>query len=405
MGAFEYSALDTAGHLKKGILEGDTPRQVRQLLRDKGMTPVSIEGVAERETRTRSGRFFFGRRINPTDLSLVTRQLATLVRAGTVLEEALRAVVEQTEKTRIKSIMAAVRSRVLEGYTLAGALAEFPGVFPEFYCATVEAGEQAGHLDVVFERLADYTEFRQQIRQKILLALLYPVLLTIIAVCVVAALLAFVVPQVVSVFENVGQELPALTRGLIALSGFLHDRGVLLIVAGVIGFIGFRLFLKQAGIKFKFHRFLLRLPLISRFIRTLNAARFSRSFSILIASGVSVLEGMRLSAQVIGNLAMRQAVEEAASRVREGESLYMTLSRCGYFPPITLHLIASGEASANLEEMLERAAQAQEREIETLIAAAMGVFEPVLILVMGLIVLGIVLAILMPILDLNQLVR
>ncbi|MBU0730672.1 MAG: type II secretion system inner membrane protein GspF [Proteobacteria bacterium] len=404
MGAFEYSALDTSGRLKKGVLEGDTARQVRQLLRDKGLSPVSVEGVSGGETR-QSKSIMRGRSISPTDLALVTRQLATLVRSGTVLEEALRAVVDQTDKARIKSVIAAVRSKILEGYTLARAFADFPSIFPALYCATVEAGEQAGHLDVVFERLADYTEFRQQIRQKTMLALLYPAFLTVVAVLVVSALLAYVVPQVVSVFENVGQELPVLTRWLIATSGFVKSYGLLCLVLFIVAAVGIKILLRNEKVLFRFHRLQLATPMVSRFVKILNAARFARSFSILTASGVSVLEGMRLSAQVIGNLPMRRAVEEAAGRVREGESLHRTLAKSGYFPPITIHLIASGEASANLEEMLERAAHAQEREIETLIAAAMGIFEPVLILVMGLIVLGIVLAILLPILDLNQLVR
>ncbi len=404
MGAFEYTALDASGRLQKGVLEGDTPRQVRQMLREKGLSPVAVEGVAARESKG-SGRAFFRRKISATDLALVTRQLATLIRAGTVLEEALKAVAEQSEKARIKSIMMAVRSKVLEGHSMAVALAEFPSIFPELYQSTVDAGEQAGHLDVVFERLADYTEFRQQLRQKMMLALLYPVLLTVVALLVVAALLTYVVPQVVTVFENIGQELPVLTRWLIAISTFFRQNGVYLLLFFIVVGVGGRIVLSRPAMRYRFHKFLLRVPLISKFARTVNAARFARSFSILTASGVSVIEGMRLSAQVIANLAMRRAVEKAAGRVREGETIHKTIAKSGYFPPMTVYLIASGEASANLEEMLERAASTQEREIETLIAASMGIFEPFLILMMGGIVLVIVLAILLPVFDLNQLVK
>lgn len=404
MAAFEYTALDKAGKLRKGVLEGDTARQIRQLLRDRGLSPISVEGVVGRDSRT-VGRPFFARGLKPSELSLITRQLATLIRAGTVLEEALGAVAEQNETARIKRIVLAVRAKVLEGHTLARALGDFPGVFPDLFRATVEAGEQAGHLDVVFERLADYTEFRQQLRQRLMLALLYPVLLTVVALLVVAALLAYVVPQVVTVFESIGQQLPLLTRGLIAMSSFIRGWGLPLLALMAVLVILFRLLLREENARFKVHRLLLGLPVVGRFVRTMNAARFARAFSILTASGVSVLEGMRLSALVLQNIAMRRAVQEAADRVREGESLSKTLARSGYLPPLTIHLIASGEASARLEEMLERAAAAQEREIETLIALTMGIFEPLLILVMGGIVLTIVLAILLPIFDLNKLVR
>ena len=405
MGAFEYTAFDTAGRLQKGVLEGDTPRQIRQSLRDKGLSPVSVEAIADQD-RPGSGRKILRRRISTTDLALITRQLATLVRSGTVLEEALRAVADQSEKARIKSIVTAVRSKVLEGHPLAVAMADFPSVFSELYRATVGAGEQTGKLDLVLERLADHTEFNQQLKQKIMLSLLYPVLLTIVAILVVAALLTYVVPQVVEVFRNIDQELPLLTKGLIGTSNFMKANGLLLLVLLIGAFILFRIMVRKEAIRFKYHRLLLSFPLISKFVRSINTARFARTFSILTASGIPILDGMKISAGVIVNVPMRKAVEEAAMRVREGSSVHRTLAASGYFPPITtLHLIASGETSANLDEMLERAAMNQERDVETLIAAAMGIFEPLLILIMGGVVLLIVLAILLPIFDLNQLVK
>jgi general secretion pathway protein F len=301
-------------------------------------------------------------------------------------------------------MLLAVRSRVMEGHTLATGLGDFPHVFPELYRTTVSAGEQSGHLEVVLERLADYTESRQQMQQKIQLALFYPVLLTLVAVGVVIGLMTYVVPQVVQVFENIGQELPLLTRTLIAISDFMRAYGLFMLVllaiaGGVAAWV-----LGKEGPKRRFHAFLLHLPLIGRLERGINAGRFARTFSIVTASGVPVLEGLRIASEVMSNLPMREAVEDASRKVREGASIHAALETSGYFPPMTVHLIASGEASGKLEEMLERAAVNQEREIETLIAAVMGLFEPILILVMGALVLVIVLAILLPIFNLNQLV-
>lgn len=405
MGAFEYTALDAGGRQKKGVLEGDTARQVRQQLRERGLIPLALEEVTRRDRRTgkrRSGGFRRG--ISATDLALITRQLATLVRSGLPLEEALNTVADQNEKPRLKSLLLGVRSRVLEGHTLAAGLGDFPAVFPELYRATVAAGEQSGHLDAVLERLADYTEARQQMRQKLMLALFYPALLTIVAVLVTVALLTYVVPQVVQVFENVGQELPWLTVALIGLSDFLREWGLYLLLVLVLAIVGFVKLLKKPARRERWHHFLHRLPILARLMRGLNAARFARTFSILAASGVPVLEAMRIAAQVLNSLPMRRSVEEASDRVREGSSIRHALERSRLFPPMMLHLIASGEASGNLEDMLERAAANQEREVETLVAALMGAFEPLLLIGMGGMVLVIVLAILMPILDLNQLV-
>ncbi len=403
MAAFEYTVLDPSGRERKGVLEGDTPRQVRQQLREQGLIPLAVEAVVKRDSkgqRTRRG----GRGVGATDLALFTRQLATLVRSGTPLEESLHTVAQQTEKPRIKSMLLAVRSRVLEGHSLAEGLRDFPHAFPDLYRATVAAGEQSGHLEVVLERLADYTESRQQLRQKIQLALFYPTLLTGIALLVTAFLLTYVVPQVVQVFENMGQALPWITRALIATSEFLRDYGIglLLLLAAAAGAAAW--LFRRPAMRHRLHGFIHRLPLAGRLMQGLNTARFARTFSILTASGVPVLEGLRISAEVLSSLPMRQAVNEATERVREGTSLQAALSRSGHFPPMTLHLIGSGEASGKLEAMLERAATNQERELETSIAALMGVFEPLLILVMGAIVLVIVLAILLPIFDLNQLV-
>ncbi len=402
MPAFEYRALDSQGRSRKGVLEGDTPRQIRAQLRERGLTPLQLEEVSRRTGQTRQRG---GVRVNPTDLALLTRQLATLVGSGLALEEALYAVASQSDKARLKTLLMAVRSRVLEGHTLADGLADFPQVFPDLYRATVSAGEQSGHLDLVLERLADYTESRQQLRQKTLLALFYPLLLSSVALLVVIALLTYVVPQVVQVFAGLKQELPWLTRALIQLSSFLQNYGLWLFMGLTAAVFVGRYALRFDSVLLQFHHLILRLPIIGRLEQGLNAARFTRTLSILSASGVPLLEGLRISAQVIANRPMQAAVRDTTERVREGTSLHNALENSRLFPPMTIHLIASGEASGKLETMLERAAQNQEREIETIISVILGLFEPLLILVMGGVVLTIVLAILMPIFELNQLVK
>ena len=404
MGAFEYQVLDAGGRERKGVMEGDTARQIRQQLRDKGWTPLSVEAVEQREGR-RKGGFSLRRGINATELALVTRQLATLVQSGMPVESALATAAEQSEKMRLKKIILAVRAKVLEGHTLADALKEFPHVFPDLYRSTVAAGEHSGHLEAVLGRLADYTESRQALSQKMGLAMIYPALMIIVAILVVVVLLAYVVPQVVGVFDNIGQELPLLTRGLIAVSDFLSAWGIALFVLIGVSVTIFNLLLRREGFRSAYHRWLLRLPLVGRLVRGLNTARFARTFSIPSASGVPVLEGMRIAAEVVSNLPMRKAVDEAARRVREGAPINRALQKSGYFPPMVVHLIASGEASGNLDDMLERAATSQERELETAVSALMGILEPALILVMGVVVLVIVLAILLPIFDMNQLVH
>ena len=405
MGAFEYTVLDASGREKKGVIEGDAPRQVRQQLRDKGLVPLEVQEVTQRETTGKKKSALFKRGISAADLALITRQLATLVSAALPLEECLRAVSQQTDRPRLKSMLLAVRSRVMEGHTLAAGLGDFKHVFPELYRTTVNAGEQSGHLERVLERLADYTESRQQMRQKVQLAVFYPAMLTIVAVLVVGGLMTYVVPQVVQVFDNIGQNLPPLTVGLIAVSDFLRENGLLMVVLIVMTGVLFSWLLRNEDNRRRYHRLLLGLPLIGNMVRGVNTGRFARTFSILTASGVAVLEALRISSQVVSNIPMREAVDEAALRVREGASIAGALEKSGYFPPMTVHLIASGEASGKLEEMLERAAINQEREIETLIAAVLGMFEPMLILFMGGVVLVIVLAILLPIFDLNQLVQ
>ncbi|MEJ2142153.1 MAG: type II secretion system inner membrane protein GspF, partial [Gammaproteobacteria bacterium] len=379
-------------------------RQVRQLLREQNLIPLQVDEVHQKESRRGQG-ISIRRGISATDLALITRQLATLSRSGLPLDEATSTVARQSEKSRIQKLMLGVRGRVVEGHSLADGLANFPHVFPELYRATVAAGEQSGHLDAVLERLADYTENRQQLQQRVQLALFYPIILTVLSIAVVTGLLAYVVPEIVKVFENTGQELPGLTRALIASSDFIRSYGIVVLILLIGIGSGFIYLLKRPEIKQQWHSFLLRLPVAGKLIRGTQTARFARTLSILAASGVPLLEALRIAAQVIGNLPMRYAVEHTIERVREGAALARSLEQTGYFPPMFVNLVASGESSGDLEEMLERAATNQEREQETTIAMLMGMMEPLLILTMGGVVLIIVMAILLPIFDLNQLVR
>lgn len=404
MGAFEYTALDAEGREKKGILEGDTARQVRQLLREQQLLPVSVnETVREEAKRQRSFSLRSG--VSASDLSLLTRQLATLAKAGLPLEEALLAVSQQSEKPRVQGILLGVRARVMEGHTLASGFAEYPRVFPEIYRATVSAGEQSGHLDEVLERLADYTEGREVIRQKVLGAMLYPIVLTIMCMGIVTGLLVYVVPKVVEVFDTGKAQLPLMTRMLIGFSDFMRDYGLWLFIGIVLAVFLFSRWLRNPAALFRFHIFQLKVPLIGKLVRGFNTARFTRTLSILSAASVPVLEALRIAGEVVTNRPMRQAVDDAAQRVREGAPIGRSLSVSRLFPPMTIHLISSGESSGTLETMLERAAISQERELDGILGAVVGLLGPALIILMGLFVMAIVFAMLMPIFEMNQLIQ
>ncbi|MHB8348682.1 MAG: type II secretion system inner membrane protein GspF, partial [Acidiferrobacterales bacterium] len=408
MAAFEYKALDAKGHAVKGVLEGDAERQVRATLRERGLTPLQVEpihsGNSGMEDR-RAHRRIWRRGISGGELALLTRQFATLVRAGLTIDECLNALVEQTESARTRTVLAGVRGRVLEGQALARSMKDFPEAFPDIYRNMVDAGEQSGRLDEVLERLADYTEDRQALQNKVLLAFIYPALVTVVALSVVAGLLIYVVPQVTRVFTNTGQALPMPTRVLIHISGFVRAVGVWWLVGAAAAFFGARMVLREPKLRARWHRTLLRIPLFGRLVRGINAARLTSTLGILTASGIPLLSAMQSAFQVVGNLPMRAAVEDALRQVREGGSLSRSLGKAKLFPPLVIHLIASGEASGSLDVMLTRAAEAQKRELENWVSALTAMLEPALILVMGGIVLFIVLAIMLPIIDMNQLIK
>ncbi|QSX33516.1 type II secretion system inner membrane protein GspF [Shewanella avicenniae] len=405
MAAFDYKALNSAGKQVKGVIEADTPRHARSQLREQRLIPLDIKQVTEKEKKAASANFFTRRRrISVAELALITRQLATLIASGLPVEEALKAVGQQCEKDRLASMVMAVRSRVVEGYSLADSMAEFPHVFDDLYRAMVASGEKSGHLEVVLNRLADYTERRQQLKSKLMQAMIYPTVLTLVAIGVVSVLLTAVVPKVVSQFQHMGQELPGTTLALISVSEFLQNYGLFVVAAIVLFAVVFQRLLARPEFLMKYHTFLLKVPVVGRVSRGLNTARFARTLSILSASSVPLLEGMRIASEVMLNVKVRDAVAEATARVREGTSLGAALTNTKLFPPMMLYMIASGEKSGELEQMLERAADNQDREFESHVNLALGVFEPALVVSMAVVVLFIVMAILQPILALNNMV-
>lgn len=406
MSAFRYKALNTEGRLVKGVLEADSERHLRAQLRAQKLRPVEVRGVEAKMTKESRPRFtFFRTGLSAGELALITRQLATLVASALPLDECLQAAAEQTRKSSIKSMLLEVRSRVSEGYTLANGMAQYPQAFGEMYRAMVHAGEQAGQLAPVLEQLAEYTENRQLTAQKLKLALIYPFVLMGVAVSVVAALMVFVVPELVGIFTHTKKALPPLTVGLIAVSDFLRNSGVYLLVGLLLSVVGLRRLLQEPQRQLKWHKFLLRIPGIGTVLIGIDTARFSSTLSILMASGVPLLDALHIAGSVMSNRELRKAAVRVANNVQEGSSLNKALSQGAFFPPMMVHMVASGEVSGELEIMLERSAVNQERELEMTLGTVMGLFEPLMVILMGGVVLLIVLAILLPIFDLNTMVR
>ncbi len=400
MAAFEYLALSADGRRHKGVVEADSARQARQQLRERNLAPVQVDAAAARDGGTTASG---GGRIGSSELALLTRQLATLVQAALPVEEALRAVAAQTSKPRIRATLLAVRGRILEGHGLAAALAAYPRAFPTIYRSMVAAGER-GHLGVVLEQLADYTEQRQQSRQRIQLALLYPLILLVVASLIVGFLLGYVVPDVIDVFVDSGQALPWLTRALVATSNAVTHWGPwllpLLVISGVLLWRA----LQQPANRLRWDTALLKLPLFGLLLRDLDSARFASTLAILARSGVPLVEALRIAAQVVGNQCIKAGLLQSELVVREGGSLTRALEQHTPLPPMLLHMVAAGEKSGELDAMLARAARNQETDLAARIALLVGLFEPFMLVLMGVVVLLIVLAILLPIMSLNQLV-
>ncbi len=401
MSAFRFEASTASGQIEKGVLDADSPRHARSLLRERGLLPIDVAPVAAGS----GAREVLGGRIRTVELTLMTRQLASLLAAQLPLERALGAVIEQAERALLRDRMAAVRSEVVAGQTFAQALSRYPRDFPEVYRALVSAGEQSGELSMVMERLADYVESRSALTQRITLAFTYPAIVTLVAIGVIVALLTYVVPQVVGVFTQTKHALPFLTTALIAVSDFVRNWGWAMLLALVLGGAGFRWALRAPSFRLAWHERLLGMPMFGRLIRGMNTARFASTLGILASSGVPLIKSLEAGAQTLTNQAMRADVEDAITRVREGAPLSRALAAGGHFPPMMIHMIASGEATGNLSEMLQRTATTLSGETERRALALTSILEPMLILIMGGVVLTIVLAVLMPIIEINQLVR
>ena len=404
MAAFEYKALNAKGKTQKGVIEGDNARQVRVRLKEQGLVPVEVSETRQKQkTQNAQPSMAFKRGISTPDLALITRQLATLVQSGMPLEECLRAVSEQSEKPRIRSMLLAVRSKVVEGYTLADSLADYSHIFDDLFRSMVSAGERSGHLDSVLERLADYAENRQKLRSKLQQAMIYPVVLVVFAVGIVAFLLAAVVPKIVGQFVQMGQELPKSTQFLLSSSEFIQNWGLqlLLVLAALV--YGIKLLLRSPEIRLNWDRKVVSLPLIGKISRGLNTSRFARTLSICTSSAIPILDGMKVAVDVMSNHFVKQQVMTARENVREGASLRKALQQTKLFPPMMLHMIASGEQSGELESMLTRAADNQDSNFESTVNIALGIFTPALIALMAGLVLFIVMATLMPILEMNNL--
>jgi general secretion pathway protein F len=402
MPGFRYQAYNVEGKLHKGVLEADSARQARAQLRDQGLTPYRVEVIAANDPA--AGARFRPVSLSATQVAQLTRGLASLLEAGLTVEQAFNALIEQAEQERPRQVLAALRGEILAGNTIAKALGSFPGTFSELYRTLVAAGEASGQLPRVLARLADYLEDRHQLRSRLALALVYPAIVTGVALVVVGALLVYVLPQVVQVFQHAHQQLPLLTRALIALSAFLKATWPAIVAAIVVAAVALRFALRRAASRAVLHRIAYRAPLVGRVLRHLDAARLAATLSILVGSRVPILQALEAGTGVMTLLPMREALTTAARGVREGMPLARSLGATKAFPPVMVHLIASGETSGRLDEALERAARQQQNDLAIRIAAFAALFEPAMILAMGGVVLTIVLAILMPIFQLNQLV-
>lgn len=398
MGAYQYQALKKSGIQSRGVIEADSTRHARQLLREQGLIPIGVNPLKKTALLKHKDT------LKATQLCLLTRQLATLLSAGVPLEESLRGLIEQAEDDKVRQIIIGVRSKVLEGYALAQAMNEYPMAFPDLYRATVASGEQTGHLDLVLEKLANYTENQQIIRQKVQHAMIYPCLMVMVSMGIVSFLLAFIVPKIIEVFTNSGQTLPLMTNVLIKLSQCTQSYGLYVLVIIGLCLFAFYKSLASPKIKLRWHKTILKLPIVSYLTRAVNVARYIHTFSILFAAGVSVLETMRVCASLINNVYMRQQFDQATLHVREGMPISSALKETKFLSPMAAHLIASGEKSGQLAPMMEKAAQHLDHEVKRRIDVALTLLEPLIILLMGGIVLFIVLATLLPIFSMEQLI-
>ncbi len=403
MTAFSYKALDANGKILKGIVDGDSERQVRNQLRARYLKPIEVNEAAAVQDSSLV-KVLLSPALSPADLALLTRQLATLVLSNVPLDEALAATARQSRKSRVKSLVLQLRNTVVSGHSFGTSLREFPRAFNEMYCAMVSAGESAGYLGQVLEQLADYIENSQYARQKLKMAMIYPMALMLVAVIVISLLMIFVMPELINLFTHTDTQLPLLTRSLITLSNFMANFwwAVLAFVIALILAVNHLLSIRS--MRYRWDRFLLRLPFISPFLRTVDTERFASTLSILVSSGVPLLEGLRIAGAVMTNRYMQEACTQVALAVQEGETLHQAMDHCDLFPPMLVQMVASGESSGNLELMLARSAKNQGRELESTLNAILGIMEPLIIVVMATVVGAIVMAVLLPIMQMNTLV-
>ncbi len=402
MAAFEYTAIGPTGKREQGIISADTPRAARRELRLRQLTPLEVNQAKSAQ----ESRFNFSNRLSVKERTLITRQIAMLLQAGLTVEEALAATASEGGKPATRKLLLGVRSEVMEGFSFADALSHAPQAFPKLYRAVVAAGEASGRPGEVMEQLAEYLERARKVRQQVTSALIYPAVLSVMAISMVTALMIFVVPRMIEQFDVFGADLPALTRGVVAVSEFLQNWGVaMLIVLMLIG-IGIWQALKVKTIRRRVDAALLRLPIIGTMQRTVLAARFARIYATLATSGATVLESLAGARGAMTNLVFVDATDKIAESVTEGGSLSGAMRSSGVFPPLLSHMAASGEAggaSGNLPEMMNRAATYLEEDFEASTNMALSLLEPAIIIVMGGIVGTIVLSIMLPIMRLNAL--
>jgi general secretion pathway protein F len=406
MPAFRYEAVDDGGATRKGVVNADSARSARADLRSQGLTPLVVDAIAAQLDAAGVAKSRgFGERLSQVELALFTRQLASLLEAGLPLEQAFTALLEQAERAYVRDLVASIRSEVMGGASFSDALSRHPRDFAEIYRALVASGEQIGQLSRVLSRLADYIERSNALIQKVRLAFIYPGIVTVVAFAIVIFLLTYVVPQIVSVFANTKQALPFLTVMMLAVSNFVRAYGIYVAILAIGGFWLWRRALRNPDLKRRFHSWLLTAPVYGKFERSMNTARFASTLAITTGSGVPILRALDTSRDTLSNVAMKELVEEASASVREGVSLARALSAQKHFPPMLIHMIRAGEITGELPAMLDRAAGAQQADLERRALTIAGLLEPALILAMGVVVLLIVLAVLMPIIEINQLVR
>jgi len=404
MASFEYQAYDGIGKKLKGIIEADSARLARQTLREKGLFPLNISKSGKSNLSGDLLMRFFRRKVAMQDLVLLTRQLGTLVSAGIPLERSLNMIAEQAEKAQMRKVVSAVRSSVAEGASFSAALNNAPQKFPPEYIATIDAGEESGSIAQVLERLADDIEELNKARQTFISALVYPMVMVFVAISVIVVLMVYVVPQVTEVFASQKQELPPLTTGLIATSDFLRAYGSFLLLVILAMVLAFNYALRNDEFRYSYDRFLAGLPLVGKWIMMSLISRWARSLGLLIASGVPSLRALQIAVRNVSNSYLRRQLERVNSDVSEGMSMNKALNKTGVFPPFLVYMVSSGEQSGNLDGMLIKCAEYYGQLLTSTTQAALRVFEPLLILIMGIMVLIIILAILLPIFQINQLV-